>query len=141
MRKPVVIEPQVNAQESAPTPDDGDGDEPETDNSEPDQDSSSQDPSSANGELDMSEEVKPEFKPSDKPVLFALNRCRYKSGDTIVTAEAGDEIINPAPKDLQDLIEHNAVESFEPSQVQALLSLKQKDKAAKERLARAIGII
>lgn len=86
---------------------------------------------------------------------FALSRCRYKSnaalvtrsdgkrvveGDTI-TAEPGDEIVNPYQSDLQDLIEHGAVESFEPGQVSALLALKRKDSEAKKRLARMLGVI
>lgn len=76
-----------------------------------------------------------------QPVMFALGRCRYKSDGQIVTAEAGDEIKNPDPVDLNDLIEHNCVETFDPDQVQALFSLRDKNQDAKMRLAKAIGIL
>jgi hypothetical protein len=71
--------------------------------------------------------------------FFALSRCRYSSDGEIVTAEAGDEIIKPNSKDLQDLIEHGAVETFDPGQVQAILSLKSKNPEAKKRLAKLLG--
>ena len=129
---PVATE--VAEQEVAPNPDDGDGtSEPETDNLQP---------SADEGEDMADEDIKAESKPeSGKQVLFALSRCRYSSNGKITDAEAGDEITNPHPKDLEDLIEHGCVETFDQSQIGALLSLKSKDAEAKKRLARAIGIL
>jgi hypothetical protein len=63
--------------------------------------------------------------------LVALGRCKYSDrAGTLYTAETGDVLNDPDPRDLADLEEAGVVESFDEGAVAALRSVMAKNKKA-----------